>query len=190
MSSDSSARWRKRCARKGGGTRGLARARAIFSPSPGLSQRPPPPMTADAIPQKPPEIRELTVRSVLCGLGVAAIMGASYPYIVLKLGFGPNVSVVSPRSSAISRLALYSRTIIAGKTTWSRPPARRRPRRRSCAFSSPRSTCSRPVPTAGFTSRSADPGVLPGCRRGGVLGVLLAIPMRQHFVVDERLPFA
>src|SRR5688572_31406945 len=44
---------------------------------------------------KPPGIRELTPRSVLCGLVVAAIMGASYPYIVLKLGFGPNVSVVA-----------------------------------------------------------------------------------------------
>src|SRR5687768_18528075 len=44
---------------------------------------------------KPPGIRELTPRSVLCGLAVAAIMGASYPYIVLKLGFGPNVSVVA-----------------------------------------------------------------------------------------------
>src|SRR6185312_3007379 len=54
------------------------------------------PMHPDApAPQKPPEIRELTVRSVVCGLIVAAIMGASYPYIVLKLGFGPNVSVVS-----------------------------------------------------------------------------------------------
>ena len=34
-------------------------------------------------------------RSIVCGLVVAAIMGASYPYIVLKLGFGPNVSVVA-----------------------------------------------------------------------------------------------
>ena len=28
-------------------------------------------------------------------MAVAAVMGASYPYIVLKLGFGPNVSVVA-----------------------------------------------------------------------------------------------
>src|SRR3954467_11448312 len=49
----------------------------------------------EPIPQKPPHIRELTVRSVLCGLAVAVVMGASYPYIVMKLGFGPNISVVS-----------------------------------------------------------------------------------------------
>src|SRR5207249_9790405 len=43
---------------------------------------------------KPAGVRELSLRSVLCGLAVAAVMGASYPFIVLKLGFGPNSSVV------------------------------------------------------------------------------------------------
>src|SRR5262245_17932224 len=38
---------------------------------------------------------EFSVRAVLCGLVVALVMGASYPYMVLKLGFGPNVSVVA-----------------------------------------------------------------------------------------------
>src|SRR2546426_12400772 len=45
--------------------------------------------------KKPAGIRELTPRAIICGLGVAVIMGASYPYIGLKLGFGPNVSGVS-----------------------------------------------------------------------------------------------
>ena len=44
---------------------------------------------------KPPGTREFTIRAVIAGIVVAAIMGASYPYIVLKLGFGPNVSVVA-----------------------------------------------------------------------------------------------
>src|SRR5512142_3070165 len=39
--------------------------------------------------------RELTLRAVLAALVVAALMGASYPYVVLKLGYGPNISVVS-----------------------------------------------------------------------------------------------
>src|SRR5207302_8824973 len=38
---------------------------------------------------------EFTPRAILGGIVVAAVMGASYPYIVLKLGFGPNVSVVA-----------------------------------------------------------------------------------------------
>src|SRR5436189_5645781 len=44
---------------------------------------------------KPADVLELSLRSIVCGLAVAAVMGASYPYIVLKLGFGPNVSVVA-----------------------------------------------------------------------------------------------
>src|SRR3954469_21404475 len=44
---------------------------------------------------KPPGTREFTPRAVIAGMLVAVVMGASYPYIVLKLGFGPNVSVVA-----------------------------------------------------------------------------------------------
>src|SRR5713101_8349916 len=44
---------------------------------------------------KPQGLREFSPRSILCGLLVAALMGVSYPYVVLKLGFGPNVSVVA-----------------------------------------------------------------------------------------------
>ena len=44
---------------------------------------------------KPADAREWSMRAVVAGVLVAAIMGASYPYIVLKLGFGPNVSVVA-----------------------------------------------------------------------------------------------
>src|ERR1700745_1521820 len=38
---------------------------------------------------------ELTVRAIVIGLIVALIIGSAYPYCVLKLGFGPNLSVVS-----------------------------------------------------------------------------------------------
>ena len=44
---------------------------------------------------KPAHIREFTPRSVIVGLLVALVIGASYPYVVLKFGFGPNISVVS-----------------------------------------------------------------------------------------------
>src|SRR6185503_2669291 len=44
---------------------------------------------------KPADAREWSIRAVIAGVLVAAIMGGSYPYIVLKLGFGPNVSVVA-----------------------------------------------------------------------------------------------
>ena len=38
---------------------------------------------------------EFTLRSILVGSVVALITGLAYPYIVLKLGFGPNISVVA-----------------------------------------------------------------------------------------------
>src|SRR4051812_34524583 len=46
-------------------------------------------------PVKPADAREWSLRAVIAGVVVAAIMGGSYPYIVMKLGFGPNVSVVA-----------------------------------------------------------------------------------------------
>src|SRR5438094_8676786 len=46
-------------------------------------------------PLKPPGVREFTLRAALVAMLVAAVIGASYPYVVMKLGFGPNISVVS-----------------------------------------------------------------------------------------------
>src|ERR1700684_4129040 len=48
-----------------------------------------------ATPAARPRRGALTVRALIAAVIVAAIMGASYPYMVLKLGFGPNVSIVS-----------------------------------------------------------------------------------------------
>src|SRR5215467_264755 len=52
-------------------------------------------MADDAEALKPAGTREFTIRSVLVAIVVAAVIGGSYPYVVLKLGFGPNISVVS-----------------------------------------------------------------------------------------------
>src|SRR5437016_5485485 len=46
-------------------------------------------------PLKPPGAREFSLRAVIVAMVVAALIGGSYPYVVLKLGFGPNISVVS-----------------------------------------------------------------------------------------------
>src|SRR5271170_4874383 len=44
---------------------------------------------------RPPEAREFTLRAVVVGMLVAVVIAGSYPYAVMKLGFGPNISVVS-----------------------------------------------------------------------------------------------
>ena len=48
-----------------------------------------------ASPVKPPDAREFTLRTVVVAIVVAAVIGGSYPYVVMKLGFGPNIAVVS-----------------------------------------------------------------------------------------------
>lgn len=140
-------------------------------------------------PVKPPHIRELTPRSVLCGLVVAVIMGASYPYIVLKLGFGPNVSVVA---AFFGYLALG----IAFKdyNRWENNMVQ-------TAGTAAAQTAFMCVLLAAFDMLAASQTVTANIvlspvqsfawlTTAGLLGVLLAIPMRQHFVVDEKLTYA
>src|SRR5271154_3883583 len=42
-----------------------------------------------------PKRLELTPRALITAAIVAALIGATYPYVVLKIGYGPNISVVS-----------------------------------------------------------------------------------------------
>ena len=142
----------------------------------------------EIIPQKPAHIRELTVRSVICGLAVAAVMGASYPYIVLKLGFGPNVSVVSAFFGYLA-LGIFFKDY----NRWENNIVQ-------TAGTAAAQTAFMCILLAAFDMLAASPGanfhvtLTPlqafwWLSTGGLLGVLLAIPMRQHFVVDERLPY-
>jgi uncharacterized oligopeptide transporter (OPT) family protein len=133
---------------------------------------------------------ELTVQALIASAIVAAIMGASYPYMVLKLGFGPNVSVVaaffgylflnilsrksydrwqnnivqtagtSAAQTAFMCVLLGAFDILKDKT--------------HCAFSLELQ------PWVSFLWLTV------AC----TLGVLLAVPLRQHFIVDEKLTFA
>src|SRR5438552_8107742 len=54
--------------------------------------------------------RELTWQAVVSAVIVSAVVSASYPYVVLKLGLGPNISVVSAFLGAICLLILAPRT--------------------------------------------------------------------------------
>jgi uncharacterized oligopeptide transporter (OPT) family protein len=140
-------------------------------------------------PAKPAHIRELTPRAIICGLGVAAVMGASYPYIVLKLGFGPNVSVVA---AFFGYLALG----IAFKdyNKWENNIVQ-------TAGTAAAQTAFMCVLLAAFDMLAASQTVsfkltltpvqsFAWLTSAGLLGVLLAVPMRQHFVVDEKLTYA
>lgn len=144
---------------------------------------------ADKVGVKPPGAREFSGRAIVSGLFVAAVMGASYPYVVLKLGFGPNVSVVA---AFLGYLALgiafrdYNRFENNMVQT---------------AGTAAAQTAFMCVLLAAFDMLAARPGTTLGVTltpitsfvwlaTAGILGVLLAVPMRQHFVVDERLTYA
>jgi uncharacterized oligopeptide transporter (OPT) family protein len=143
---------------------------------------------ADRVGIKPAGVRELTPRAILCGLLVAAVMGASYPYVVLKLGFGPNVSVVS---AFLGYLALG--IVFKDYNRWENNIVQ-------TAGTAAAQTAFMCVLLAAFDMLAARPNTdfslvmsplqsFAWLSTAGILGVLLAVPMRQHFIVDERLRF-
>jgi uncharacterized oligopeptide transporter (OPT) family protein len=142
-----------------------------------------------APPLKPPGTREFTVRSVLVAIAVAAVIGGSYPYVVLKLGFGPNISVVSAffgylaLGLAFRNFHRWENNIVqtagtsAGQTAF------------LCTLMAAFDLL-RMDPTTGFTFELKPHQAFLWLTCSGVLGVLLSVPMRRHFVVDEKLTFA
>lgn len=139
--------------------------------------------------QVPRGARELTLRSVLVAVVVAAVIGGSYPYVVLKLGFGPNISVVSAffgylaLGIAFRNFHRWENNIVqtagtsAGQTAF------------LCTLMAAFDFL-RMDPAAGFTFVLQPHQAFMWLTCSGVLGVLLSVPMRRHFVVDEKLTFA
>jgi uncharacterized oligopeptide transporter (OPT) family protein len=138
---------------------------------------------------KPPGTREFTPRAVIAGAFVAAIMGAAYPYVVLKLGFGPNVSVVA---AFFGYLALgvffrnfnrWENNVVQTAGTSAAQTAFM-----CCILAafdllqqSPKLDYTfAPTPFQSFLWLSA----------ASILGLLLAVPLRRHYVVEEKLTYA
>jgi len=144
---------------------------------------------ADAPGERPAGARELTVRSLITAMVVAAVIGGSYPYVVLKLGFGPNISVVSAffgylaLGIAFRNFNRWENNIVqtagtsAGQTAF------------LCVLMAAFDML-RMDPNAGFTFVLQPHMAFLWLTTAGILGVLLSVPMRQHFVVDEKLTFA
>jgi putative OPT family oligopeptide transporter len=132
---------------------------------------------------------ELTVQSIFAAVLVAAFMGVSYPYMVLKIGFGPNVSIVAAFFgfiilSLIARKSYdrWQNNIVQTAGTSAAQTAF------MCivlaSFDMLRDSkivtfALNPTPLQTFIWLTALSG----------LGILLSVPMRRHFVVDEKLPF-
>ena len=141
-----------------------------------------------AIPPRP-RGSEITIQSILAGMIVAGIMGVSYPYMVLKLGFGPNVSIVS----AFFGFVILS--VIARKSydRWQNNIVQ-------TAGTSAAQTAFMCIMLASFDmlreSKIVQFDLAPTPEQtfiwlsvAALLGTLLAVPLRKHFVVDENLPY-
>src|SRR5688500_3625513 len=117
-------------------------------------------------------------------------MGASYPYMVLKLGFGPNVSVVA------AFFGFLFLNLIARQSydRWQNNIVQ-------TAGTSAAQTAFMCVLLGAFDMLNASQVVdfqivltpfksFLWLTTACTLGVLMAVPLRRHFIVDEKLPFA
>lgn len=137
--------------------------------------------------------RELTVRAVLTAIFVAVLIGSSYPYVVLKLGFGPNISVVSAFFGYLAISAIGFVTGVRG-TRWENNLVQ---------------TAGTAAGQAGFMCTLLAAFDMLNQKTGlgfsvhltrlqtflwlsvaGALGVLLAVPLRKHFIDEENLTYA
>lgn len=137
--------------------------------------------------------RELTLRAVLVSSFVALLIGGSYPLIVLKLGFGPNISVVS---AFFGYLALSAVGLVTGV---------RAGRLENNLVQTAGTTAGQMgfmcVLLAAFDMLNAKPELhfdvhltvwqtIAWLTVAGLLGVLLAVPLRRHYIDEEDLAFA
>lgn len=151
----------------------------------------------DSEPPETPSVPEvngrITWQVVVSGALVAVLMGAAYPYMVLKLGFGPNVSVVAAFFGFLF-LKLFD-VVLRGKhyDRWQNNLT-------EAAGTSAAQTAFMCVLLGAFellkeNTKGKYGMVLPihvsflWLTAACTLGVLLAVPLRRHFIVDEKLPY-
>src|SRR5256885_15055701 len=134
---------------------------------------------------------ELTARSIIVGLIVAVVIGSAYPYCVLKLGFGPNLSVVSAFFGFIALVLIL-------------PAAATNARENNIVQTmgtSAGQTAFMCVLLAAFDLLNAKGVLNPPIHLGtwqiffwlcsaSLLGILLAVPMRRHYIDEENLTYA
>src|SRR5256885_7422992 len=134
---------------------------------------------------------ELTTRSIIVGLIVAVVIGSAYPYCVLKLGFGPNLSVVSAFFGFIALVLIL-------------PAAATNARENNIVQTmgtSAGQTAFMAVLLAAFDMLNAKGVLNPPIYlntlqifcwlcSASLLGILLAVPMRRHYIDEENLTYA
>ena len=132
--------------------------------------------------------KEFTARAVIASLVIAAVVGASYPYIVLKLGFGPNISVVAAFLGFLS-LGLVCRDFSRWENNIIQSAGTAAGQTAFLCVIMAAFDMLRMDPSLGFSFQLTPLQTFLWLSSAGLLGVLLSVPMRRHFVVDEKLPY-
>jgi len=157
-------------------------------------EREPLPASSRAPAPLPPSrpARELTVRAVVVAVLVAALMGAAEPAVVLRIGYGPNMSVVSAFLGfiAISLVGLATGTRgtrfennlvqTAGTAAGSGVGFM------AVVLAAIDMLNQRGLMNLHLTTLQIFAWLAPA----GILGVLLSVPLRKHYIDQENLPFA
>ncbi|BDG03910.1 OPT/YSL family transporter [Anaeromyxobacter oryzae] len=136
--------------------------------------------------------RELTLRAVLVAMCVAALMGAAEPTVVLRIGYGPNMSVVSAFLGfiAISLVGLVTRV---RATRWENNLVQTAGTAAGSGvgFMAVVLAAIDMLNARGLLNLHLSPlQIFAWLAPSGLLGVLLAVPLRKHYIDQENLPFA
>ena len=145
---------------------------------------------AAGAPQHPSQ--ELTARAIGVAVVVAALMGAAEPVVVLKIGYGPNLSVVSAFLGFIAISLLGLVTGVRG-TRWENNLVQ------TAGTAAGSGVGFMAVVLAAIDMLNAKgllnlhlsgPQIFAWLAPSGLLGVLLAVPLRKHYIDQENLTFA
>ncbi len=150
--------------------------------------------TGAAVPGGVQELRgEITWQVVVSGLLVAVIMGTAYPYMVMKLGFGPNVSVVAAFFGflflRVIDLALRARHYNRWQNNLAEAAGTSAAQTAFMCILLGAFDILRSISAGKFQMELSPLTSFLWLTSAATLGVLLAVPLRRHFIVDEKLPY-
>jgi uncharacterized oligopeptide transporter (OPT) family protein len=136
--------------------------------------------------------RELSARAIGVAVVVAALMGMAEPVVVLRIGYGPNLSVVSAFLGFIAISLMGLVTGVRG-TRWENNLVQ------TAGTAAGSGVGFMAVVLAAIDMLNArgvmnlhlsGPQIFAWLAPSGLLGVLLAVPLRKHYIDQENLPFA
>ena len=136
--------------------------------------------------------REFTIRAVVIGALLAAFTGGVFPYVILKLGFGPNISLLSTflgflalggvglvfggRGNRFEINLCQTAGVAAGQVAF------------MCVLLAAFDLLNA-KPGLGFSLHLSSPQIFVWLALAGSFGIFASLPFRRHFIDEEKLPF-